>query len=255
MGKKSKRPGRQDRSRRGSRQPDTADVVTGAAAFDQLMTEFNIFAPAYERFRQAWLNYENSAHDVEAPELIGDIAAIDSGRLRQHLEHTRASFDVIRSGVPVKSTTPGGKNWIPPVGLGFLMWLVENADEGGLSFREQAAQNIALHERHEKQKQRAEAAVCSRGNNCKVRCVTWPGRESGPACWRHVTADEKSELSEIYDQAVETLECRGCLAAPGKQCREDSPQMQTVDGYFPRIRSFNSRKVHLVRLMDFADSQ
>jgi hypothetical protein len=164
-----------------------------------------------------------------------------------------AAYSYIANEGLVPAETKNGVNWIPPIPPGVLAHLASLATAGDETFRNQAAQNIAKHQRVEAQRKADADAYCLHANTCRNRRVTWPGRSHGPACWRHVTEDEKIELSSLYDHAIETLSCRACHAVSDEPCVEGTLETR-IDGYYSPIRSFNKRKLHKVRLDDYAQT-
>lgn len=225
------------------------------------MEDFRQFSEAVENFARALLNvqtaqwaYEEASHDVDLPTPLREVLSGDLQTLLGSLEEMEWAYSYIDADGLTPAQTARGANWTAPVTPGLLSHLAETADNSDLPFREQAEQN-GRKDRENSERKRLEAtAQCPRGTDCKTRLVTWPGRDLGPACWRHVTDDEKAELSRIYDSAVTELECRGCHASSGTSCTEDTPRMTRIDGYYSPIRSFNKRKVHRVRLSDYAET-
>jgi len=205
---------------------------------------------ALENAQEARWDYEQVAHDIDPPEFLDEVLATNPESLLYGLQEMEAAYAYIANGGPVAAETKKGANWIPPIPPGVLAHLATLATPADETFRNQAAQNIVKHQQFEVQRE-AGAEPCLHGNTCKTRRVTWPGRSQGPACWRHITEDDKLELSALYDQAVQTLSCRACHAALGEPCLEEGLTSR-VDGYYSPIRSFNKRKVHKVRLDDYA---
>jgi len=205
---------------------------------------------ALENTQEARGEYEQVAHDIDPPELLEEALATNTESLLHGLQEMDAAYAYIANEGRVVAETKKGANWIPPIPPGVLAHLAALATPGDETFRNQAAQNKMKHQQFEVQRA-AGAEPCLHGNTCKTRRVTWPGRSQGPACWRHITEDEKFELSALYDQAVQTLSCRACHAAIGEPCLQEALTTR-VDGYYSPIRSFNKRKVHKVRLDDYA---
>ncbi|TSI11724.1 hypothetical protein [Brevibacterium aurantiacum] len=252
MGKKSRRANRRQRKNNSPSQPNHRS--RGTEDFLHFSDEVENFARALLNVQTAQWAYEESAHDVDLPMPLREILSVDIQTLLGPLEEMEWAYSYIEADGPTPAKTARGANWTAPIIPGILSHLAEIAGDSDLPFREQANQN-GLKDREITERKNLEAtAHCPRGAECKVRRVTWPGRDLGPACWRHVTDDEKTELSLIYDSAVTELECRGCHASPGKQCTEDTPRMTRIDGYYSPIRSFNKRKVHRVRLSDYAET-
>ncbi|MDN6148846.1 MAG: hypothetical protein L0I94_08415 [Yaniella sp.] len=251
MGKKSRRVNRRERPKRdnGVTQPSSNQAV-GYEEFLKYSRSIKMLAAALEDAQEARWQYVQVAHDVDPPDILEDVLINPEGLL-QGLEEMELMYSYIANKGRVPAETKNGANWIPPLPPGVIAHLAGLATDGDETFRIQAAQNEAKHQKFEAQKNAEADTSCLQGNNCKNRRVTWPGKSLGPACWLHVTEEEKIELSSLYDQAVQELPCRACHTAIGEPCDEEA-SVTRIDGYYSPIRSFNKRKLHKVRLDDYA---
>lgn len=254
MGKKSRRVNRRERPKRihGDTQPLSSEVQ-GYEQFLKYSKTVERLATALADAQEARRQYDQVAHDIDPPDILEDVLITDPRNLLHSVQEMETAYSYIANEGRVPAETKNGANWIPPIPTGVLAHLASLATAGDETFRNQAAQNLAKHQRIETQRKTEADAYCLHGNTCRNRRVTWPGRSQGPACWRHVTEAEKIELSELYDHAVQTLSCRACHAAIGEPCAEGTLETR-IDGYYSPVRSFNKRKLHKVRLDDYAQT-
>lgn len=198
-----------------------------------------------QRFGSAFEDYLNAQPDLELPTTEAMTDARES--LRAELASALEVMRLIDSGVSVAATTPRGNFWTTPLTINQAFRLMEQASPDSLGFRIQADSNYAKHVARSYRQHAAASSTCGRGNNCQTRTVTWPGRTRGPACWRHLTPEEREELTKLYDLAVENRPCEACQSSPGEPCDENA-EPKNIDGWFSPIRQFNKRSVHLIRL-------
>lgn len=165
-------------------------------------------------------------------------------------------FDAIfeaESNPTVASTNSGGYAWTPPLTprqLRYLIARAESTDEEANPLSEQANLNLKSWRRFEA---RRTATYCDRSEACRLRVVTWPGRNHGPACWRHLTESERTILTELYEKTMILVACKTCAADFGEFCFQDQSNLRTVGGFRSPARTFNKCTLHLSRIDDFAD--
>jgi hypothetical protein len=254
MRKKGHRVNHYERPKRvhGDTESATGEVL-GYEQFLKYSITVERLATALADTQEARWLYAQAAHDIEPPEILEEVLITDPQHLLEGLQEMGAAYSYIANAGRVPAETKNGVNWIPPIPPGVLAHLASLATAGDETFRNQAEQNIAKHQGVETQKKAEADAYCLHGSTCRNRRVTWPGRSHGPACWRHVTEDEKIELSALYDRAIQTLSCRACYAAIDDPCVEGTLETR-INGYYSPIRSFNKRKMHKVRLDDYAET-
>ncbi|MDO4144199.1 hypothetical protein [Clavibacter michiganensis] len=189
------------------------------------------------------------AYRLRRPYAIHDLL-----QLREHLEQIalEVSFaeQVLTANWLVPELTARGKRWTDELTPRDLIEQVRaGGNREGRPYGQQLEANRAIEAAVRAKLDAVAQVLCGRGNACQVHVVTLPRDAPGPACWRHLTADEKTSIGALYAQAVTEHACLGCSALPGEPCdTSDSATLEPIDGRWPRVRSFLGQKIHKNRL-------
>ncbi|ALD14425.1 hypothetical protein GW571_14765 (plasmid) [Clavibacter capsici] len=208
------------------------------AALDQLEAASSEFFPAYR---------------LRRPYAIHDLL-----QLREHLEQIalEVSFaeEILTANWLVPELTPRGKRWTDELTPRDLIEQVRaGGNREGRPYAQQLDENRATEAAVRAKLDAVAQVLCGRGNDCQVHVVTLPQDAPGPACWRHLTTDEKASIGALYARAVTEHACLGCSAPPGEPCdTSDSAKLEPIDGRWPRVRSFLGQKIHKNRLDELA---
>ncbi|RSZ61318.1 hypothetical protein EAH68_13730 [Corynebacterium hylobatis] len=233
----------------------------GATEFLDLAQAYLSVATGLLELEEAVERYQGSSPDLELPEFATQMGYPMESALHD-IDVYQEAYDAIENDLPVAAAVnfvhKTVASWTTPMPMWLLYDLASQADSRSLPFRDQADQHAAA-EQTRKQHNRGSdenKILCGRptkaGGACASRAVTWPGKTRGPACSRHLTEQEADELEQLYLRAVDTQPCRGCQADPGARCTSQPSRQRRVDGYYSGWRSMGRRKVHAVRLSDFA---
>lgn len=232
-------------------QAPTPRVAPKAPAFRDAQEEFELAAAvvltSIEQLAEASARYADTANLAEH-EVLHYLHA-DASELRSALQETKVVERILTSHAPVSPRTPIGGRWVDPLSPSQLIELAEAASESDEPYLVQLDTNQREDLQRRERLQATADAPCGRNGGCGVRRVYLPGDTPGPACWRHLTADEGSSVENLYDMAVAKYTCAGCGAAPEEACElEVTSRLNMVDGKWPLTRSFRGRKVHKNRL-------
>lgn len=225
---------------------------------------------------QRWARVVEEAEEsclwVRLPEALEELA--DGAHPLSGLQHELAemveAWQIVQNDEPVAGEWPraarkggGTIRWKPPLRPGDILFSRRLVLEGRMSsttgYRDQAHANGTYYARAEQDQQDDLSAECGRptpkGAPCRSRSVYVPpaGFSAGVGCWRHISASDAERTAGIYDRVVGETSCPGCGAEAGTECRDsendgDRRPFTPVDGQWPRMRSFQGRKVHDLRL-------
>lgn len=214
--------------------------------FDDVLDAARALLRATEKIEFAVTSYGGA---IALPQEISH-ASNNAPALRVEMEWLVAAVQLVRSGAPVSRRDERGKLWTRPLTPAGVAMQASLGAEGDGGYLAQLAEVLEA-ERSRKSSIDAELGVkCGRNNGCANQKVYWPGlgHAGAPACWTHVTADERTALESIYDSARDLYPCPGCGAGPGRACSEDAARLVLVNGRWPKVKSFSKRRVHTVRL-------
>ncbi|MBF4625786.1 hypothetical protein [Clavibacter sp. VKM Ac-2872] len=154
----------------------------------------------------------------------------------------------------VPELTPRGKRWTDELAPRELIEQVRaGGNNEGKPYAQQLDENRATEAAVRAILDAVAQAPCGRGDDCQVHVVTLPRDAPGPACWRHLTTDEKTSIGALYAQAVMEHTCLDCGALLGEPCdTSDSARLEPIDGRWPRVCSFLGQKIHKNRLDELA---
>ncbi|TKV28559.1 hypothetical protein FDK12_07835 [Arthrobacter sp. NamB2] len=174
----------------------------------------------------------------------------------QALGEWRRAIDLVETNPRVAERSSRGRAWRDPLDPGGLHYFVSLAGPDDLDYRTRLQQAWEREEFRLEAMEEDLAQVCGRatrnGTPCQSLGAYWPGGARKSGCTRHMTPDEKAQLSALWDEVVATIDCPGCVSRAGVAC--DPDKMVPVDGFFPTPKSFNGRVVHTPRLNAFASS-
>lgn len=169
------------------------------ASEPEAVDDFDALLEAAERLLDATRGWEAAAIAYSgAIKLTRDLSHASNNVLpiEMELDELREAVKIVRSGAPIARRDDRGAIWkapLTPRGIHLHAALAEPDDPDYLT---QLADVLAV-ERARREEIDADLAVkCGRKHGCQNPKVYWPtlGHAEGPACWVHVTAEERAEL-------------------------------------------------------------
>ena len=188
------------------------------------------------------------------------------GLLEEDVEQLAQAWQIVRSNTPVAAAAPHSwervdeswRRWRGPLHAGAILDMADLAQPSDAGYLTQLQANADYFAEKERRQKEDRSTKCGRptstGSACSNQATYVPGGkgfQSGAACHRHHTEDEKQRIIELFRLSIATVDCPGCTAKAGAECRlgdDAAPDLILVNGEWPRVRHIGGVQAHDVRL-------
>lgn len=219
------------------------------AAHDSLLSAARSVYKSLVAYRTAAETYKQEP--MALPPILAGLTTLQESLLDE-IPLFEQALQIMQSESLVAPRDDRGLEWAGPQTPEAIIMYSQLAEPGDLDYRTQLSLATTKNAVRKAARDDVLTARCGRptatGAPCKTRSAYWPLRGYSGSCARHLEQAEAALLTEMYDRAIANVDCPGCGRVAGKSCSQEAREVRAIDGQWPSLKAFNSRRLHTARL-------